>query len=347
MGDYRTTKGEPLPESRQDRVRRRRLWLRRVLVAGVLVLVLGLLIPVHVRVSASGYVSAADYAEVRPSVAGRVAEILEVSGAHVAEGALLVQLDDDDERVALEEARRAVMSMEARIAMRQAELQEVAAQRAYRLRKAALRFAHAERDLDMMQTLLRKELAPERGVAQSQLVRDLAEVALQRIEDEDISLADKEIAVLERELDVLRSEVDRAELRVAARRIEAPMAGRLVRYSFARGELVAPDYLLYEIFSEGEQTLKLRIPERFAMRVQPGASYRARVRAVGRWSGRVVFDGHVDALRPIIQSDSQHAYRMAYCRFDAGTHVVPPGASVEARITVARVPFLLWMFGMR
>lgn len=347
MSDYRTTTGEPLPESRQARLRRRRIWLQRSLIAFGVVLVMGLLIPVHVRVSASGYVSAEDYAEVRPAMAGRVADILAFSGAHVAEGTLLVQLENDDERVALEAARGAVEVMEARIAMRQAELQEVAVQRAYRLREATLRLAHAERDLTLVQRLFQKDLAPERGLAQSQLVRDLAAVTLQRVEAEDVSLADKTMAVLARELDVLRSEVDRAELRLAARRIEAPMDGRLVRYSFARGELVAPEHLLYEIFSEGRQILKLRVPERFATRVAPGAPYRARVRAVGRWSGRVDFDGEVYALRSIIQSDSQHAYRMAYCSFDAGSHMVPPGASVEARITVARVPFLLWMFGIR
>jgi len=347
MSDYRTTTGEPLPESRKDRARRRRVWFHRGMVTFVVVTVISLMIPVRVRVAANGYVAAGDYAEVRPSVAGRVAEILGQSGEPVAEGALLVQQEDGDERAALAAARRAVEGMEARVAMRLAELQEAALQREFRLREATLHFAHAEQDLRLMQELHSKDLASERMLAQSRLARDLAQVALQRVEAEDLSLPDKMMLVMARELDVLRSEVVRAELRLAARRIEAPIKGRLVRYEFARGELVAPEHLLYEIFGEGPQVLKLRVPERFATRVMPGAPYQARVRAVGRWSGKVVFRGDVQAMRSIIQSDSQHAYRMVYCSFDAGEHAVPPGASAEARITVARVPFLLWMFGIR
>ena len=347
MSDFRTTTGEPLPASRKDKARLRRMWLRRSLIFVPFFCLLGLVIPVRVQVAANGYVAAESYAEVRPAQVGPVAAILAFSGEHVEEGALLVQLEDGEALATRDASQRAVAAMEARLALRRGELAEVAAQRVYRVREAQLRLAHAARDLDLTKALHAKGLASERALAQGQVARDLAEVALEKVEAENLSLLERELEVLERELDVLRSAVLRDEVRLQARKIRAPIAGKLVRYEFVRGELVAPEHVLYEIIGHGPQLLKLRIPERFATRVVPGATYRARLRSIGRWSGRATFRGEVLSLRSIIQADGQQTYRMAYCRFDPRGHVIPPGASTDARITVARVPFWFWLFGIR
>lgn len=347
MSDYRTTTGEPMPSSRHDRAVRRRFWLRRGgMVLGV-ILLLGFVIPVRVWVSANGYVVAESYAEVRPDTVGRVKEIVVGSGDEVKEGALLVQLDDAAERAAWVAATRAVEGMQARLAKQKSEMAQAVLQHGHRLRAAQLRFAHAERDLELTQALHKKDLASERLLAQSQLARDLAEVAVQQVEGEDGAIDEREREVLLRELDVLRSAEERALLHLQARQIRAPMGGQLVRYSFARGELVGPEHVLFEVFESGQQELQLRVPERFATRVTPGVSYRARIRAVGRRTRKNVFTGEVVAMRSIIQADSQNAYRMAYCSFDAGDLPVPPGASAEARLLVGRVPFWFWMFGLR
>jgi len=347
MSDYRTTTGEPLPSSRKDKMRRRRVWLRRSAFFVPLFVLLGLLIPVRVQVAANGYLAAESYAEVRPAQGGQVAGILGFSGERVDEGALLVQLEDGEERAVWEASRRAVAAMEARLALRRGELAQVQAQHAFRMREARLRLAHAERDLDLTRELHTRGLASERALAQGQVARDLAEVAWQKVAEEDVSLPALALAVLERELEVLQSAVERDAVRLQSRQIRAPITGQLVRYEFVRGELVGPEHVLFEIIGDGPQILKLRIPERFATRVVPGTVYRARVRPVGRWSRGGVFRGEVLSLRSIIQADDQQAYRMAYCSFDGGAHVIPPGASAEARITVARVPFWLWLFGIR
>ncbi|MFU8780194.1 MAG: HlyD family secretion protein [Kiritimatiellia bacterium] len=347
MSDYRTTSGEPLPEMREERVRRRRMWVRRTLGILVFVTAVGFVLPVHIRVATNGYVTSETYAEVRPAAAGRVADILVGNGDLVAAGVLLVQLDDAEEQALLDAARKAVDSMVARIDVRQAELAQEERLRAHRLQEAQLRYAHAERDLVLTQELHTKGLASERALAQSRVTQDLALLAIRTIEAEDAGLGSKVLTAMERELEELRSAVARAAWRLQARQVRAPIDGYVVRYAFVEGELVSPDYVLYEIFGAGPRILKLRVPERFATRVQPGDPYEARLRAVGRWSGNPVFRGKVLSMRGVIQVDNQNAYRMADCSFDAGAHQVPPGASTEARIIVARVPFWFWMFGLR
>jgi len=104
--------------------------------------------------------------------------------------------------------------------------------------------------------------------------------------------------------------------------------------------------VLYEIFGGARQILKLRIPERHAAQVTPGAPYKA-VLSIYTGIGRQRFRGKVSALRSVIQSDNQQTYRMAYCTFDDDGLAVPPGTSAEALVTVATVPFWFWMFGIR
>ncbi len=346
MGDYRTTTGEPHPIGRSDRVRQRRKWARRGLTAFTVLLLAGFLVPVRVRVPANGYVTSDVYAEVRPSVAGRVREILGQTGDRVQEGDLLVQLEDAEERAYLRSAESAVRSMQAQLVRREAELALEARQLQHQVSQAQLRLAHAEQEWVMTQELETRGLASGLILEEKRTAVALSRSALESILDQDATLAEKEIAVLHGELEVRRSEVARAEARLATRQVRAPVSGEVVRYEFVPGELVMPEHVLYEVFGGERQVLKLRVPERYATRVVPGSLYKARLRADAGTGNRWIY-GEVEALRSVIQSDGPQAYRMAYCRFDAGGRDVPPGASAEARITVARVPFWLWITGIR
>ena len=84
MGDYRTTRGEPPPVP--PRTRRRRFWRRLLLVICFLgsIVAAGIVVKVDRYVTATGYVTTREYAEVRPATMGTVAEILkswgEISG---------------------------------------------------------------------------------------------------------------------------------------------------------------------------------------------------------------------------------------------------------------------------
>ena len=156
MSDYRITTGEPIPEGRRQRCRQRRLSVKRAVWGGTIVLLAGFIIPVHIRVAANGYVTTDLYAEVRPAVAGQVAEIRAQSGLRVRTGDLLVRLDDAAAKAALDEALGAVSQVEARLVRREAELAQEKRQRNHLLAEARLRRNHAETSLKMTDVKLSK-----------------------------------------------------------------------------------------------------------------------------------------------------------------------------------------------
>lgn len=347
MSDYRTTTGEPLPEGAREKRRWRRRWVRRAAWIVGAVLVVGFLLPVRVRIAASGYVTTDDYAEVRPAEAGPVAAILAEAGQSVTKGDMLVRLDDRVQRAARDEAAAAVSRTEAQIASRTAAMEEQQRRHGHLITQAEIRLAHAEIVMKMTADLHAKGLDSGRSLEDRKTALALARSECERLRDEDATtLARKEIEVLQRELDMLRNALAKAEAQLQTRHILAPISGQAVRYEFVTGELVTPQNVLYEIFGGDRQILKLRIPERHAAQVTPGAPYKA-VLSIYTGLGRHRFRGTVSALRSVIQSDNQQTYRMAYCTFDDDGRAVPPGTSAEARITVATVPFWFWMFGIR
>jgi len=347
MSDYRTTTGEPLPEGSREKRRWRRRWIRRTAwIVGTLLLA-GFILPVPVRIAATGYVTTDDYAEVRPAETGPVAEILAGSGQAVRKGDMLVRLDDRVQRAARDEAAAAGRRTEAQIASRAAAMEEQQRRQRHLVTQAEIRLAHAETVMKMTADLHAKGLDSGRSLEERKTALALARSECDRLREEDpATLAFKEIEVLQRELDMQSNAVAKAEAQLETRHILAPISGQAVRYEFVTGELVTPQNVLYEIFGGARQILKLRIPERHAAQVTPGAPYKA-VLSIYTGIGRQRFRGKVSALRSVIQSDNQQTYRMAYCTFDDDGLAVPPGTSAEALVTVATVPFWFWMFGIR
>lgn len=345
MGEYRTTTGEPLPNTPRVRRRLRRVLAQRLIMGSVLVILIGFAIPVTRRIAASGYVTADDYAEVRPAMVGQVAEICVRSGQPVRQGDVLVRLEDAAEQASLEEARSNVHRLEADVVRRAAELAEAARRRESELGLAKLHHEHAGTALALLEELSAKGLASGRALADQRMALAVAEAEWQSRREEDTTLAAKELEVMQRELESMRSAVHRAEARLAARHILAPVAGRVVRYEFVIGEQVTPESVLYEVFGGDALVLKLRIPERHAARVHAGAAYSARLDPYRGWGDRR-FRGQVETLRAVIQSDSARNYRMAYCTFTPDERRVLPGTSAEARVTVGRSSLWAWLFGV-
>ncbi|NQU39379.1 MAG: efflux RND transporter periplasmic adaptor subunit [Lentisphaerae bacterium] len=345
MGDYRTTTGEPLPDTPRERRRFRRVLAQRLILGSIALILLGFAIPVTRRIGANGYVTTDHYAEVRPAMVGQVAEICIRSGQRVRQGDLLVRLDDAAEQASLEEARSNVHRLEADVVRRAAELDDLARRRKGELALSKLRFEHSGTTLALLEELSAKGLSSGRALADQRMAVAVAEMEWQSRLAEDATLADKELEVMQRELESKRSAMDRAEARLGSRHIYAPIGGEVVRYEFVIGEQVTPETVLYEVFGGEALVLKLRIPERHAARVQVGAAYAARLDSFRGWGDRR-FRGRVEMMRAVIQSDNTRTYRMAYCTFEPGLHRVLPGTSAEARVTVGRSSLWAWLFGV-
>lgn len=345
MGHFNTPKSGDLPLTRDERRHRRARVLRISLAAGVLLIALGFAIRVNRPVLATGYVTAEHYAEVRSSTIGTVAQILAQSGVRVAEGDLLVQLDCAGELAAFEEARSQTEKAEAELTRRTAEIAEQKRRLNEDIAVAALRLQNSTSRLERTREMLTRGLVAGSALEDDTLKANLGRAELASLTNRDLTVFDKEIEVLRRELEARREAAARMDAGVKARQVRAPIAGQALRYDFVIGELVRPDTVLYEIFGGDKQILKLRVAERHAARVAPGNRY---VAWLGPYRGlqRVRFKGEVLQLRNVIQSEGQTTYRVAYCSFDPGGRVVPPGATAEARIYCGKTCLWLFLFGL-
>ena len=123
--------------------------------------------------------------------------------------------------------------------------------------------------------------------------------------------------------------------------IRAPFSGSVVGYSLYVGKPVTPSTLLYEIFNGEVETVKLRIPERYAIKVETGDRVRLEF-GTHKSLIPIQFEGEITALRPVIEGDGSRNHQVAYARFDAKGTEILPGTSAEARIFTGRVP--LWQY---
>lgn len=328
-----------------ERSRRFRLRILIFLFFGTLIGALGLLIQVPRSVLAAGYVTTKNYAEVRPATQGVVAKIRKHTGEWVKKGDLLVQLDNSEEQALLEEAQAKVGKAEAEYSRREAEIKENKRQRKEQEEMSRLRLKNAVSQRKRTEELLNRGLVAGSVLEDNRLKEDLARAELAALLARDDRVFTKELAVLRQELSGRRDAVKRAQARLRAKEIRAPISGQLVRYEFVIGELVRPETVLFEIFGGKIQVLKLRVAERYATRVAPGQPYRCRL-APYRGLRTIWFRGKVSSLRHVIQGEGRETYRVAYCSFDPGTYSVPPGTTAEAQIYYGRSSLWSYLFGL-
>jgi multidrug resistance efflux pump len=345
MGEYRTTRREALPAT----AREKRAWIGQTILilalAGGVIGYAGHRLRVNRYAPATGYVVTEHYAEVRAPVAARVTAILGESGGTVAAGALLAQLEDDEQRAAESEAASGVRKAEAEIASRTAELADRRRDYLRRVASARLALDYAKQRIAQAGQLAAKGLVSGRDLAADEYALKQAEAEFARLSEADASLDERQIEVLRRELESRSGTVARAHAAVAVRAVRAPIAGRLLRQGFYTGEVVRPDTLLYEIFGGTNVVLKLRVPERYAARIAVGQPVRAELRSYQAILRNWVH-GTVVETRDVIQTEGAQAYRVIYCSLDTQGRVVQPGATADAEIRIGRSSFWAALFGL-
>ncbi len=363
MGDIRTTTGEDMPLSRKSVRRRRFLYSFGALLIIGSIVTAGILIRVERYATASGYVTTEDYAEVRPGTTGTVSEIKARTGDFVEAGALLVQLNNDQEKASFEEAQRRVDRSQADLERREAEiavdlerrrvaLKEQKQNHADAINIARLQLQNAQAKLALTQQLVDKGLKAKTALDDDQLKEKLAQAELSSLLSKDLAIYDlliakdeatyqTELRAMQQELRALKDAVTRTEAQLKARQIRAPITGRLLRYEFVVGELVRPETVLYEIFGGELQVLKLRVGERYSAKIANGQRYSALL-APYRGVRTIYFTGEVESLRNVIQAEGKSTYRVAYCNFDDQGLEIAPGTTAEARIYYGKS--CLWFF---
>lgn len=328
------------PTSKENRLRSKRL-LTATGVAFGIILLAGFIIPVNQYVRALGYVTSDQYAEIRSSHAGRVEKIIVQSGAHVKEGDLLLQLDASEALAVLDESKSRAQKAEAELVRRETEIMEEKRRLAEDIAVANLRLSNVVNRLERSRELFNKQFVTAAALEDDQLKVQLTMAELGTLTNKDLSVYDDQIHVLRQELEARHDAMEGAEVTVRAREIRAPLAGQILRYEFVVGEMVMPETILFEIFGGDRLILKLRIPEQHATRVEVGNHYSAKLSSYRGLKG-IYFEGTVERLRNVIQSEGQQTYRVVFCSFDPQNYNVPPGTTAEAKIYCGKT--CLWFF---
>jgi len=290
---------------------------------------------------ASGYATTVNYAEVRSAVTGKLKEIRVNSGESVEKGDVLLVLEDDAERAAVAEMSGLVNKGEAELAHAIAAAADRARQHTNHIKVVQMEVEYSRECVETTRKLHQEGIASVRQLADDMHSLAKCEEELRALNEIDLTVDQLHIEVLRKELEMRRETLARAQAALEQRTVRAPVDGRVVRYTFYVGEILLPDKVLYEIFEGEVDMLKLRIPERYATRVEQGMELRA---YLGTYRTLVPtrFYGKVEYLRDIVEGDGTKNYRMAYCSFDRGQYAVTPGTSVDADIRTGQTS--LWMY---
>lgn len=342
MGDFHVKSVEAaLPPTHKERRLQRLHLVIGLIIGGFIILVAGFVIRVNQYVLATGYITSDQYAEIRPPLAGTVKSIQAQSGTRVKQGDLLLQLDSSEEEAVLEEAKSQTQKAEAELVRREAEIDEEKKRLTEDIAVANLRLQNAVSRLARSRELVVRKAISEAALEDDQLKEQLARAELMTLTNRDLTLYDKQVSVLRRELEARHDTMERAEINVREKEIRAPIAGQVLRYEFVIGEMVRPEVVLFEIFGGNRLILKLRIPEHYAARVAVGNRYSATLSPY-RDLRFTSFEGTVERLRNVIQTEGQQTYRVAFCSFDPKDYHVQPGTTAEAKIYCGKT--CLWFF---
>jgi membrane fusion protein (multidrug efflux system) len=367
MSDYRNTVGEDKPVTPRKARRRRLLIVLCTLALLGGIVYTGIAVKLERYMVSSGYVTTREYAEVRPAIAGTVAEILVSGGSVVQKGEVLVRLESEEEQATCEESRGRVQKMEVDVDRRRTEmdtqmdrsrlvLEEQQRNHRDAIEILRLQLRDAQTKLQRTRELVERGLKAGNALEDDKLKEELVQVQLASLLARDLTIYETllerdhaaqttELQSMEEELNALRDGVRRNEARLKAKDIRAPIAGQVLRYEFVIGELVRPETVLCEIFGGNQLVLKLRVPERHAARVAVGQRYRA-VLPPYKGLQKVYFTGTVDYLRNAIQAEAKTTYRVAYCSFDPRGHAIQPGTTAEARLYYGRSCLWFYLFNI-
>jgi HlyD family secretion protein len=193
----------------------------------------------------SGYVVAAHKIAVGAKVFGRVKWIGVEKGDRVTSGQLLVQLEDQEYRAQVEQARANLAAAEARLdqlragSRPQEKLQGKAA-----ILQAEANLRNAEIEYERIEKLNRSGVAAKADLDRATMQRDVAraqlETARQSSDLIDVGPRAEEIRASEAQVQQMRAALDYSLTQLASTRISAPVTGTILERIVEQGEMVAP-----------------------------------------------------------------------------------------------------------
>ena len=234
----------------------------------------------HPTLTLYGEVANPDRLTVRAPLSARVASVPVEDGARIDRGALLVELDPQDFRPALDRARANLADLEAQIRETQAGRESDRA--ALALEREIVE--NAETALRRNRDLHERNLASQADVDAARDALSQARLAL-NTRRERLATFEARLAGLEARRDAAAADVAAAERDLARSRVTAPAAGLVGPVEVTTGALVATNAALLDFFPWAGFELRALIPtarvDAIAAALAQGEPPRARVSESG------------------------------------------------------------------
>ncbi|PSS46422.1 HlyD family secretion protein [Pseudomonas sp. BBP2017] len=258
---------------------------RRLLVFLTLILFIALAFLAHWYVKGRFYESTdnayvqGEITRVSSQLSARIDDVLVQDNQHVAKGDLLVRLEPDDFRLAVERARAALDTREAERLQAESRLTQqasliAAGQAQVTANQATL--GRAELDLNRAQALRKPgyvseervtTLSAENHVARSQVSKALADLQGQR---QQVNALSAEIKRLDAQIVNARAELAQAELNLTRSEIRAPISGMIGQRAARNGQVVQAGAYLLSIVPDQDIWIQANFKETQIGRMLPG-----------------------------------------------------------------------------
>ncbi|MCW2270436.1 HlyD family secretion protein [Pseudomonas sp. JUb96] len=258
---------------------------RRLLVFLTLVLLIALAFLAHWYLKGRFYESTdnayvqGEITRVSSQLGARIDEVLVQDNQHVAKGDLLVRLEPDDFRLAVERARAALDTREAERLQAESRLTQQASLIAAGQAQVAANQAtlgRAELDLNRAQALRKPgyvseervtTLSAENHVARSQVSKAQADLQGQR---QQVNALTAEIKRLDAQIVNARAELAQAELNLTRSEIHAPISGMIGQRAARNGQVVQAGAYLLSIVPDEDIWIQANFKETQIGHMQPG-----------------------------------------------------------------------------
>lgn len=278
----------------------------------------------------TGYIEA-NYVYVAPISAGRIAEISVSEGQSVQQGALLVTLDQSQQRTLLQAA-------EARVVAARATLDNLATgSRSEELDVIRASLGKAQADLVLARTnLTRSEQLEKSGTVSSAKVevdRNAVMTAEAAVSQFTAQLAVAELparsaqqVAAEANLAAAEADAERAKLDLADRLVQAPRAGVVDRLYYAAGEVAATGTPIAAILPADALEARFFVPEAARSGLRVGQSVTVTCTGCANLPAIVVHIASEPQTTPPVIYSTEERSRLVYlveARLDGDTSLQP------------------------
>jgi RND family efflux transporter MFP subunit len=240
------------------------------------------------RAEATGYIEPWRKVEIRSEATGRVMRRTVEEGSSVGAGALLVLLDDREQRIEIEEAQADWLKSQANYAVQYGTPGSWSDLRA----KTSGTPAGSPDDVQRVEKLVREGLLPERKLSEAKRLLETDRL-LSGSRQGEVRAATSGLAQAEQRL-------ERSRLALERMRIVAPFAGRIANLAVETGQQISPGDILFTLLQDDKLKVDVDVLEADIVRIRPGAPARVRVPS----ADNLVLEGTVQTVNPQVNSET-------------------------------------------